>query len=194
METCKYLFLCFFFFSFPNELLTARVRYIVNVSWILPLIRHWDRVPVFVQVYVGPCFLGGVEFVLVVRGNLGRAGIRGDVAAMYRRLLARVVALKWTKLTSRRARRHVLVTNLFARLKRKKDKNWKIQRSSILSRQILFGLFIVDMWYVRYYENRYIVKEVCSTTLLSIEITLNNTTWLLGYLDTEHCIVSLTKA
>ena len=41
------------------------------------------------------------------------------------------------------------------------------------------------------FVNRYhIARGMYSTTLLSIEITLNNTTWLLGYLDTEHCIVS----
>lgn len=78
--------------------LTARVRHVVNVSRVFPLIRDRDRVSVFVQIYVGPRFLGGVMFILVIRCNLGRAGIRGNIATMHR-FFARVVTLKGTKLT-----------------------------------------------------------------------------------------------
>ena len=109
--------ICFPFISLFLFKLTARVRYIVNISRILPLICHRDRVAVFVQVHVGPSFLGGVEFVLVVGGNLGRTGIRGDVATMYR-LFARVVALKVTELTFRRAHGHARCK--FIRIKKKK--------------------------------------------------------------------------
>lgn len=83
-----------------NGFLTASVRHVVNISRIFPLIRHWDRVSVFVKIYVGPSFLGGVMFVLIIRGNLGRTGIRGNIATMYR-FFAGVVALKGTTLTSR---------------------------------------------------------------------------------------------
>lgn len=78
--------------------LTARVRHVVNVSRVFPLIRDRDRVSVFVQIYVGPRFLGGVMFILVIRCNFGRAGIRGNIATMHR-FFARVVTLKGTKLT-----------------------------------------------------------------------------------------------
>lgn len=39
-------------------------------------------------------------FVLIIRGNLGRTGIRGNIATMHR-FFAGVVALKGTTLTSR---------------------------------------------------------------------------------------------
>lgn len=78
--------------------LTARVRHVVNVSRVFPLVRDRDRVSVFVQIYVGPCFLGGIMLILVIRCNLGRTDIRGNIATMHR-FFARVVTLKGMKLT-----------------------------------------------------------------------------------------------
>lgn len=88
--------------------LTARVRHVVNVSRVFPLIRDRDRVSIFVQIYVGPCFLGGIVFILVIRCNLGRADIRGNIATMHR-FFARVVALKGMKLTHLWSRSQILL-------------------------------------------------------------------------------------
>lgn len=82
------------FLGLADRSLTARVSHIVNISRVLSLIRDRDRVPVFVQVHIGPSLLGGVVVLdLVVSGNLGWTWIRGNIAAMYR-LLAGIVALR----------------------------------------------------------------------------------------------------
>lgn len=93
----------------------------MNVSRVFPLIRDRDRVSVFVQIYVGPRFLGGIVLILVVRCNLWGAGIRGNIATMHR-FFARVVTLKGNEIDTSCDRVHKS-KEIFQKKKKKEINN-----------------------------------------------------------------------